>query len=145
MERAEGGGENLWPRDPSGEPPLPRDEEVRVAEEHAEPGQASWSPRPDLGAPRPEPRAVEPRRAEPRRPEPQRAEPQRAEPQRAESPRAEERPAPPPAGAAAEEAKPRARAQPTSSAPANVTVVGEDGGKPAEKRGWWRRMTSGGK
>ena len=140
MERAEGGGENLWPRDPSGEPPLPRDEEVRVAEEHAEPGQASWSPRPDLGAPRPEPRAVEPRRAEPRRPEPQ-----RAEPQRAESPRAEERPAPPPAGAAAEEAKPRARAQPTSSAPANVTVVGEDGGKPAEKRGWWRRMTSGGK
>jgi ribonuclease E len=124
----EGGREELWPRDPSGEPPLPREEEVRVAEERAEPGQASWSPRPDLGAPR-----AESRRPEARRPEPQRPEP----------PRAEERPAAPPA---AEETKPRpSRPQPSASAPANVVVVGEDTAKPAEKRGWWRRMTSGGK
>jgi ribonuclease E len=138
MEGDEGGREKLWPRDPSGEPPLPRDEEVRVAEEHAAPGEASWSPRPDLGAPR-----AEPRRPEAPRPEPQRPEPQRHEPQRPAPPRGEERPPAPPAAA---EAKPRpSRPQPSASAPANVTVVGEDTAKPADKRGWWRRMTSGGK
>jgi len=138
MEGDEGGREKLWPRDPSSEPPLPRDEEVRVAEERAEPGQASWSPRPDLGAPR-----AEERRPEPQRPEPQRAEPESREPERREPERREpERAAPP----AAEEAKPRpSRPQPSASAPANVTVVGDDTAKPAEKRGWWRRMTSGGK
>ncbi len=94
----------------------------------------------------PPPRRFEPEpfRAEPA-PEPAQAAEQAWSPrpdlhstQSAPEPRRE----PPRAAAEAPKHAPKPRT-PSASAPANVTVVDEGTPKPGEKRGWWRRMTSG--